>query len=55
MSGAVPGGIFWRRARFWGGVAGVSILANFGLEVAAARFPQVGLAKLTAFTHRGAS
>lgn len=42
-----------RRFTFWLGVAGVSILANFGLEVAAQRFPQLGLAKFTKFTHGG--
>jgi hypothetical protein len=45
--------MFGRRASFWLGVAGVSILANFGIELAAARFPQLGLARFTAFTHRG--
>jgi hypothetical protein len=44
-----------RRLTFWLGVAGVSILANFGLEVASSRFPQLGLARFTAFTHRGAN
>lgn len=42
-----------RRLTFWLGVAGVSILANFGLEVAAQRFPQLGLAKFANFTHGG--
>jgi hypothetical protein len=42
-----------RRVAFWGAVAGVSILANFGLEVVAARVPQLGLQKFVAFTHRG--
>ena len=44
-----------RRATFWGAVAGVAILANFGLEVVSSRFPQLGLAQFTAFTHKGAS
>ena len=44
-----------RRLTFWLGVAGVSILANFGLELANERFPNVGLARFTAFAHRGAS
>lgn len=44
-----------RRVTFWLGVAGVSLLANFGLELAAAKFPQLGLARFTAFTHKGAS
>lgn len=42
-----------RRLSFWLGVAGVSILANFTLEVAAQRYPQLGLAKFTNFTHGG--
>lgn len=42
-----------RRLSFWIAVAGVSILANFGLEVAADRFPQLGLAKFVAYTHKG--
>lgn len=42
-----------RRTSFWLGVAGVSILSNFLLEVTASRFPQLGLARFTAFTHRG--
>ncbi len=43
----------WRRLSFWGAVALVSILANFGLEVVAERYPQLGLAKFTAMTHKG--
>jgi hypothetical protein len=44
-----------RKGTFWLAVAGVSILANFGLEVVAMRYPQAGLARFTAFTHRGTS
>lgn len=44
-----------RHVSFWLAVAGVSILANFGLEYATAKFPSLGLAELTAFTHKGAS
>lgn len=44
-----------RRLSFWLGVAGVSILANFGAELVAARWPQLGLAQFVAFTHKGAS
>jgi hypothetical protein len=44
-----------RRLSFWAAVAGVSILANFGLELVATRYPQLGLARFTAFTHKGAS
>lgn len=42
-----------RRATFWLAVAGVSILANFGLELVSEKWPQLGLAKFTAFTHKG--
>lgn len=42
-----------RRLSFWLAVAGVSVLANFGLELAAEKYPQLGLAKFTAFTHKG--
>jgi hypothetical protein len=42
-----------RRASFWLAVGGVSILANFGLELAAHKFPQLGLARFVAFTHAG--
>lgn len=38
---------------FWFAVAGVSILSNFGLELAAQKFPALGLARFTEFTHRG--
>jgi hypothetical protein len=38
---------------FWLAVAGVSILANFGLEVAAEKFPQLGLSRFVAYTHKG--
>lgn len=40
-----------RRLTFWLGVAGVSILANFGLELAAARLGGSGLTGFAAFTH----
>lgn len=40
-----------RRLTFWLSVAGVAILSNFGLELVAQRWPQMGLAKFTAFTH----
>jgi hypothetical protein len=42
-----------RRAAFWLSVAGVSILANFALEAASDRFPQLGLARFVSYTHRG--
>jgi hypothetical protein len=34
-------------------VATIAILANFGLEVVTERFPQSGLARFTAYTHKG--
>lgn len=42
-----------RRFSFWAAVAGVSILANFGLEVLADRVPSLGLRQFTGYTHRG--
>ncbi len=44
-----------RRPSFWLAVAGTSILANFALELAADKFPSLGLSKFTAYTHRGPS
>jgi hypothetical protein len=43
------------RAAFWVTVAGVSILANFGLELVSLKVPQLGLRRFTAFTHLGGS
>jgi len=45
--------MFGRRLSFWFAVGGVSILANFALELASHKFPQLGLASFTAFTHKG--
>lgn len=42
-----------RRALFWTAVAGVSIGANFGLELVSDKYPQLGLARFTAYTHKG--
>lgn len=42
-----------KRALFWVSVAGVSVLASFGLELVAQRFPQAGLSRFVAFTHKG--
>jgi hypothetical protein len=42
-----------RRLAFWGAVAGVSIAANFALELAAAKIPSAGLRRLADFIHRG--
>lgn len=44
-----------QRLVFWLAVGGVSILSNFGLELLNERVPQLGLAKFTAFSHKGAS
>lgn len=44
-----------RRATFWLGVAGVSVLANFALELLADKVPSLGLSRFTAYTHRGPS
>lgn len=44
-----------RRLSFWGAVAGVSILSQFALELVTNRYPQLGLARFTAFTHKGAN
>lgn len=45
--------MFGRRAGFWVAVAGVSILANFGLELAARKLPVPGLKRFTDFVHCG--
>jgi len=42
-----------RRGAFWVAVAGVAVLANFGLEIVSERFPNLGLARFTAYTHKG--
>lgn len=42
-----------RRLSFWFAVGGVSILSNFALELAADKFPALGLSRFTAYTHRG--
>lgn len=44
-----------RRIAFVGAVAGISILSNFGLELAATRLPWLGLKRLTAYAHKGKS
>ena len=45
--------MFGKRLAFWAAVGGVGILANFGLELLADKIPSLGLAKFTAYTHRG--
>lgn len=42
-----------RKAAFWGAVAGVAILANFGLELVSDKVPQLGLRRFVAYTHKG--
>jgi hypothetical protein len=42
-----------RKAGFWIAVGGVAILANFALELAAAKLPSSGLRRLADFVHRG--
>jgi len=42
-----------KKIAFWLTVAGVSIGANFALELAAQRIPSPGLRRLAAFTHCG--
>ena len=42
-----------QKASFWLAVGGTAILANFALELLAARVPSLGLQRLTAFTHKG--
>lgn len=44
-----------RRLSFWLAVAGVSILANFGLEAISDKTGSAGLARFTAYAHRGTS
>lgn len=44
-----------RHISFWLAVAGVSVLANFALEAIANNAGVPGLARFTAFTHKGAS
>lgn len=40
------------RFAFWVAVGGVSLLANFVASTAADRFPNLGLAKFVAYTHK---
>jgi hypothetical protein len=45
--------VFGRKASFWLAVGGVAILANFALELAAAKVPIPGLRRFTNFVHCG--
>lgn len=42
-----------RKASFWIAVGGVSILANFALELAARKLPVPGLRRFNDFVHCG--
>jgi len=44
-----------RKVSFWLGVAGVSLLANYAVETAAANVKSPGLARFAAFIHKGAN
>lgn len=44
-----------RKLSFWIAVGGVAILSNYALEMAADKFPNLGLARFVAYTHQGAS
>ncbi len=44
-----------RRVAFWTGVAVVSVLANFAVELVAERSPSPGLKRFAAYTHKGLS
>lgn len=43
--------VLGQRLAFWGGVALVSVLAQFALEAVTSRVPIPGLAQFTAFAH----
>lgn len=45
--------MFGRRASFWLAVGGVSILAHFGVELAARKIPAPGLQRFVSFIHCG--
>jgi len=42
-----------RKAGFWLTVAGVSLLASLGVELAAEKIKNPGLARLVSYIHRG--
>jgi hypothetical protein len=45
--------VFGKKAAFWVAVGGVSILAQFGLELLTDKVPQLGLQRFTEYIHRG--
>ncbi len=42
-----------KRLAFWVAVGGVSVLSNFFVELAAAKYPHRGFARFVEFAHRG--
>ena len=42
-----------KRLGFWVAVGGVSILANFFVELVAEKVPSLGLREFVAYTHKG--
>jgi hypothetical protein len=44
-----------KKAFFWLAVAGVSVMSNFALELAADKLPSLGLSRFVAYIHRGPS
>lgn len=45
--------LFGQKVSFWGAVAVVSLLAQFGLEALTNKVGNPGLAKFTAYAHKG--
>lgn len=45
--------MFGKRLAFWGAVAGVSVLAQFGMEFASDRLPSGALKDFVGYIHRG--
>lgn len=43
-----------RKASFWLAVAGTAVLANFAMELGAAKLPSEGLRRFVGFIHKGA-
>lgn len=44
-----------RRVTFWLAVAGVSVLANYAVEIAAEHIKSPGLARFVAYAHKGSA
>ena len=45
--------MFGKKAAFWGAVAGVSILASFGMELLSDKLPAGALKQFVGYIHRG--